>query len=84
MNRCMRTNIVLDDDLLAEAMKYSAARTKRAVVREALAVYVAAKAGEQRTSSYRERLSNVRRRLADVSLRKAASELVREERDGRR
>ncbi len=32
----MRTNIVLDDELVAEAMKYSGAKTKREVVELAL------------------------------------------------
>lgn len=32
----MRTNIVLDDDLIAEAMKLSGARSKREVVDRAL------------------------------------------------
>ena len=80
---CMRTNIVLDDDLLAEAMKYSSAQTKRAVVREALATYVTLKAEEQRRASYRERLAIVRRRLADASLQKTAAEMVRHDRNGR-
>lgn len=33
---CMRTNIVLDDALVAEAFKVAGARTKRALVDEAL------------------------------------------------
>ena len=32
----MRTNIVLDDDLLAEAFRHSAAKTKKALIHEAL------------------------------------------------
>lgn len=77
----MRTNIVLDDDLLAEAMKYCAGRSKKAVVREALVTYVTVKAEQQRTASYRERLAIVRRRVADLSLRKTAHEMVREDRE---
>ena len=80
----MRTNIVLDDDLLAEAMKYCAARSKRAVVREALATYVTVKAEQQRVASYRDRLAMVRRRLADVSLRKTVVDRIREDRESRR
>ena len=37
----MRTNIVLDDDLVAEAMKLSQITTKRQVVEQALAEFVA-------------------------------------------
>jgi Arc/MetJ family transcription regulator len=77
----MRTNIVLDDDLMAEAMRYGPARSKKAVVREALATYVTVKAEQQRIASYRERLAIVRRRVADLSLRKAAHDMVREDRE---
>ncbi|MDT8377195.1 MAG: type II toxin-antitoxin system VapB family antitoxin [Mariprofundaceae bacterium] len=37
----MRTNIVLDDDLLAEAFEYSNARSKRELVHQALKEFVA-------------------------------------------
>ena len=36
MNVCMRTNIVLDDDLVSEARSVSSARTKKALIHEAL------------------------------------------------
>jgi Arc/MetJ family transcription regulator len=36
----MRTNIEIDDELLAEAMKVSGAKTKRATVEEALKQFV--------------------------------------------
>ncbi|MEL7223076.1 MAG: type II toxin-antitoxin system VapB family antitoxin [Bacteroidota bacterium] len=36
----MRTNIVIDDQLMDEALKLSAIRTKREVVDEALRLYV--------------------------------------------
>ena len=39
----MRTNIVLDADILEEAFKYSNAKTKKDLVREALVEYVAMK-----------------------------------------
>ena len=40
----MRTNIELDDELMAQAMKASDATTKRAVVEEALRLLVRTKA----------------------------------------
>ncbi len=64
-------------------MKYCAGRSKKAVVREALATYVTVKAEQQRTASYRERMAIVRRRVADLSLRKTAQEMVREDRERR-
>ena len=36
----MRTNVVLDDDLVAQAMTLSGLRTKRAVIEEGLRVLV--------------------------------------------
>ncbi len=39
----MRTNIVLDDDLLDEAIRVSGIKTKKDVVHEALRVFIAAK-----------------------------------------
>lgn len=48
-------------------MKYTTARSKRAVVREALATYVAVKAEEQRAANYRERLVAVRRQVAGIT-----------------
>ncbi len=39
----MRTNIVLDDDLVAEATKLSGIKPKKELVNEALRVFVASK-----------------------------------------
>jgi len=77
----MRTNIVLDDDLLEEATRYSAARTKRAVVREALALYVAVKREERRRATYKERLQRVREQVAARRIRADAHEIVRRDRE---
>lgn len=43
----MRTNIVIDDALMDEAMYYSGFSTKRAVIEEALQMLVRVKAQEQ-------------------------------------
>ena len=39
----MRTNIVLDDELLAEAARVSGIKTKKDLVHEALRVFIATK-----------------------------------------
>jgi Arc/MetJ family transcription regulator len=39
----MRTNIVLDDELLAEAARLSGIKTKKELVHEALRVFIATK-----------------------------------------
>ncbi len=36
----MRTNIVLDDNIVEEAFKYSKSKTKKDLIREALVEYV--------------------------------------------
>ena len=43
----MRTNIVLDDDLVAEAMRCTGIKTKRAVVEEVLRTLIGLKRQEE-------------------------------------
>jgi Arc/MetJ family transcription regulator len=43
----MRTNVVIDETLMAEAMKYTGLSTKKAVIEEALRTLVRLKAQEQ-------------------------------------
>ena len=76
----MKTNIVLDDDLMAEAMQYSLSRSKRAVVQEALATYISVKKREQQVASYEERLAVVRRKLSKVKIKTSSRELIRQDR----
>jgi Arc/MetJ family transcription regulator len=79
----MRTNIELSDDLLAEAQKHSKARSKRALVEEALAAFVAMKAEERRRSTYKERLESLRHRTKAVRLRSDTRHILRKDRDSR-
>lgn len=51
----MRTNIVIDDDLMADALKFSGCSTKREAVEEALKVLIKIKK--------QERLRNFRGKL---------------------
>lgn len=80
---CMRTNIVLDDDLVREAMRYSKAKTKRALVEDALRTLVRVRAEESRRQSYQDRLLAVQSRLAGLTFRESASEIIRQDREGR-
>ena len=52
----MRTNIVLNDDLAREAMRFSRARNKSALVEEALRVFVELRWSEERIKTYEKRL----------------------------
>jgi Arc/MetJ family transcription regulator len=81
MLMCMRTNIVLDDDLVREAMRHSRARTKRALVEEALVTFVTVKSAEAHRATYRERLQRLDSRLRGLRLRKRPSEVLRADRD---
>ena len=79
----MRTNIELDDDLLTEAAKYSVAKSKRALVREALVTFVAAKSEERRRLTYRDRLQRIRAKSSGTRLRSDTRDLLRRDRDTR-
>jgi Arc/MetJ family transcription regulator len=79
----MRTNVVLNDDLVGEAMRLSGARSKRAVIEEALRVFVEVKATEQAAAGYRERLRRLDDRLRGLRLRESPSAILRQERDRR-
>lgn len=81
---CMRTNIDLDDGLLAEAGRYSPATSKRALVHEALTAYVAQKREELRRQTYAERLQRLRQKTAGLRLRSDSRDLVRQDRDAPR
>ena len=78
--RCMRTNIDLDDELLEQARRYSKARTKRAVVEEALRTFVDLKAREQRRLSYAERVASIQKRAESLRL-KSVIDILREDRN---
>ncbi len=79
----MRTNIELNEHLLAEAQKYSRAKSKRALVEEALSAYIAMKAEEQRSRTYKERLQSLRAKAVSVRLRSDTRTLLRQDRDSR-
>ena len=80
---CMRTNIELNDDLLARAQKYSRARTKRALVEEALAMYISIQEERIRTETYKERLEKLRTQLHSQKLRSDSRDILRKDRDSR-
>jgi Arc/MetJ family transcription regulator len=77
----MRTNIVLDDDLVRNAMRYSEARTKRALVAEALETFVAVKAAERRNRRYLDRVQRLHATVDGLRLRRRPSDLLRRDRD---
>jgi Arc/MetJ family transcription regulator len=80
---CMRTNIDLADELLAEAGRFARGRTKKAIVEEALKSFIDSKSAEARRRSYGEQLRALESRTASLSLRKSPAELLRADRDSR-
>ena len=79
----MRTNIELNDQLLAEAQKYSKAKSKRALVEEALSAFIAVKAEEKRRWTYKERLDGLRVKIMSVRLRSDTRAILRQDCDSR-
>ena len=77
----MRTNIVLNDELVAEARKYSSAKSKTAIVEEALRAFVEARSAEHRRAAYGQRLVRLRERLGGVQVREGSSAIVRRDRE---
>jgi hypothetical protein len=77
----MRTNLVLNDDLLREARQYSDARTKSALAEEALRAFVAMRAAERRRRDYAKRLRHVQQALAGRRFREDGASILREDRE---
>lgn len=78
---CMRTNLVLNDELLAEARKYSRSGTKRGLVEEALTVFIRTKASEQKTLSYQSRVQELEKKISGIKLREAPLKILRDTRE---
>ncbi len=77
----MRTNVVLNDELVEEAMKFSTARNRSALIEEALRVFVQSRAAERKRASYERRLLELRQQLRGVELRESALDIVRRDRE---
>jgi Arc/MetJ family transcription regulator len=76
----MRTNIVLNDDLIHEAFQYSTAQTKRALIEEALMVFVEVRSAERRRETYRNRLEQLQAKLTNLELREKPSSILKADR----
>jgi Arc/MetJ family transcription regulator len=80
---CMRTNLVVNDELLAEALRLNGGGSRRAVVEAALRTFVEVKSASLRREAYRDRVRQVTERLQGLRLRQSPSELLRADRDRR-
>jgi Arc/MetJ family transcription regulator len=79
----MRTNIVLNDDLVEEAMQYSTVKTKRALIEQALQTFVEVKSTERRRATYQQRLERLDAQLRGLRLRRSPADVLRADRDHR-
>jgi hypothetical protein len=61
-------------------MQYSKAKTKKALIEEALLTLVRVQAEERRRKSYRQRLAALETRLAGVKLRESPADILRQDR----
>ncbi len=77
----MRLHIALDDALVHEAMRYSEAQSKSALVEEALRTFIQVKAEEARNAEYWRRLDPLQDELQGLRFTESAQELVRADRD---
>lgn len=77
----MRTNIVLNDELLKEALRLSGGRSKRAVVEEALRTFVEVRSAERRKEAYKERVRRLEARLRSLRVRESPSSILRADRE---
>ena len=79
----MRTHMILNDDLVREARRFSQARTKTGLIEEALRTFVEVKEEEQRRASYRQRVLDLDRKLAGLVLREGPESVLRADRQRR-
>jgi Arc/MetJ family transcription regulator len=77
----MRTNIVLNDDLVREAFRFSRAKSKSALVEEALRTLVEVRSEEERRRSYTERLAKVQQALSRRRYREGAVDILKSDRE---
>jgi Arc/MetJ family transcription regulator len=76
----MRTSVVLNEELLQEAMQYSSASSKRALVEEALRTFIEVKSNERRSEDYAARVADICKRTSNLRLQKCSSAILREDR----
>jgi Arc/MetJ family transcription regulator len=77
----MRTNIVLNDDLIREASRLSQARSKSALVEEALRLFVEVRSEERRRATYEERMLKVQQTVMNCRFREKGIDILRQDRE---
>ena len=80
---CMRTNIVLDDELVREAFAVTGLRSKKDLVHRALQLLVQSEQESRRRARYDLSVSELRRKTAALTLRERPHDIIRADRDRR-
>jgi len=79
----MRTNIVLDDELVREAMSISGIRTRKELVHKALKLLVETECAAKTRERYDSRVADIQQKTARLKLRESAHQIIRADRDRR-
>jgi len=84
MVKCiMRANMVLNDELIREARRFSSERTKTGLVEEALRTFIEVKDAARRRATNSQRVSELDRKLSGLVLRESPESVLRADRERR-
>lgn len=75
--------MILNDELIREARRFSQARTKTGLVEEALRTFIEVKDAERRRFTYSQRVQELDRKLAGLVLREGPESVLRADRERR-
>ncbi len=79
----MRTNIVLDDDLVREAMEITGISTRKELIHRALQQLVRAERESLLREQYCQKVHELQRHTSGLKLRERPHELIRADRERR-
>jgi len=77
----MRVSIVLNDDLVREARRFSSARTRAGLVEEALRTFIKVKEAARQCATYSRCVSDLDRKLSGLVLRESPESVLRSDRE---
>jgi len=72
---------MLNDDLVREARRFSSARTRAGLVKEALRTFIEIKETARRRATYSRRVSDLDRKLSGLVLRESPESVLRADRE---
>ena len=75
--------MILSDQFIREARRYSQARTRTVLIEEALRTFIEVKDAERRRVTYSQRVQELDRKLAGLILREGPESVLRADRERR-